>query len=102
MAKDHDFPVSLSDAEWRAKLSPESYRVLRQHGTERPGTSPLNHEHRAGQYYCAGCGHELFDAETKFDAHCGWPSFDKAKDGAVETTIDKSHFMVRTEVHCAK
>src|ERR1700755_2931084 len=101
MTKD-DFPVSKTDAEWRDALSPEAYRVLRQHGTERPGSSPLNAEQGRGEYLCAGCGGKLFASDTKFDAHCGWPSFDKALDGAVETSTDNSHFMTRTEVHCAK
>jgi len=91
-----------SDEEWRRKLSPEAYRVLREHGTERPGTSPLNAERRQGTYLCAGCGAELFDSGTKFDAHCGWPSFHTAKQGATETSVDNSHLMTRTEVHCAR
>jgi peptide-methionine (R)-S-oxide reductase len=95
-------PALLSDAEWRRRLSPETYRVLRQHGTERPGASPLNHESREGRFVCAGCGQALFESDTKFDAHCGWPSFYAALDDAVETSIDTSHAMVRTEVHCAR
>jgi peptide-methionine (R)-S-oxide reductase len=101
MTKDN-FPVAKTDEEWREALSPESYRVLRQHGTERPGSSSLNAEARTGTYVCAGCGGTLFESDTKFDAHCGWPSFDKALEGATETSIDNSHFMARTEVHCAK
>ena len=96
------FPVSHSDDEWRRKLSTEAYRVLREHGTERPGTSPLNAENRSGVYRCAGCSAELFAHDTKFDAHCGWPSFHTAKPGATQTTTDTSHFMTRTEVHCAR
>ncbi len=101
MAKD-DFPVAKTDEEWRRTLSPEAYRVLREHGTERPGSSPLNGESRQGAYICAGCGEPLFKSDTKFDAHCGWPSFHTARPGATETSVDKSHFMERTEVHCAK
>lgn len=101
MAKD-DFPISKTDAEWRQALTPEQYQVLRQHGTERPGSSPLNAETRQGEYICAGCGQHLFESDTKFDAHCGWPSFDKALDGATATRTDNSHFMTRTEVLCAK
>jgi peptide-methionine (R)-S-oxide reductase len=93
--------VEKSDEEWRKTLAPEQYRVLRQHGTERPGSSPLNVEHREGEYYCAGCGKKLFESDTKFDAHCGWPSFNAAEAGAVETVIDKNHGMVREEVLCA-
>jgi peptide-methionine (R)-S-oxide reductase len=94
-------PVSLSDAEWRAKLSPEAYRVLRQHGTERPGTSPLNREKRVGEFVCAGCGTALFDSETKYESGSGWPSFWAPKEGAVATEDDRSLLMPRTEVHCA-
>lgn len=95
-------PALLSDAEWQKRLSPEAYRVLRQHGTERAGASPLNYEKRQGRFVCAGCGQTLFDSDTKFDSGCGWPSFYAALDGAVETKTDTSHFMVRTEVLCAR
>jgi peptide-methionine (R)-S-oxide reductase len=90
-----------TDAEWQAELTPEQYRILRCHGTERAGTSPLNAEKRPGMFTCAGCGAPLFASDTKFDSGTGWPSFyAPAADAAVETTVDKSHFMVRTEVHC--
>jgi len=95
------FPVEKTDAEWRAILSPEAFRVLRGHGTERPGTSPLNGEKRAGIFACAACGHELFDAGTKFESGTGWPSFFRPLPGGIATTTDRSFFMVRTEVHCA-
>jgi peptide-methionine (R)-S-oxide reductase len=95
------FPFTLTDAEWRARLSPEAYRVLRAHGTERAGTSPLDREKRAGIFACAGCGNALFDASTKFDSRTGWPSFWQPLEGAVGTTTDRSFFMTRTEVHCA-
>ena len=90
------------DQAWMEKLSPEQYRVLRQHGTERPGSSPLNAEHRQGTFLCAGCGQELFGSEAKFDSRTGWPSFRVPLEGAVETTVDRSRGMVRTEVHCAR
>ena len=96
------FPVTKTDAEWRAALSPEAFRVLRQHGTERPGTSPLNAEKRPGTFACAGCGEPLFDAATKFESGTGWPSFFAPIEGAVGTRTDRSFFMTRTEVHCAK
>jgi peptide-methionine (R)-S-oxide reductase len=96
------FPVQKSDAEWAADLTPEQYRVLRQHGTERPGTSPLNQEKREGTFSCAACGQPLFDAETKYESCSGWPSFFAPLTGAIETTEDRSHFMVRTEVHCSR
>ena len=95
-------PVQKSDEEWRHELSPQQYEVLRKHGTERPGSSPLNKEHREGVFRCAGCGAPLFDSETKYDSGSGWPSFYQPKEGAVETTEDHTHFMHRTEVHCAK
>lgn len=95
------YPVQKSDAEWQAELSPAAFRVLREHGTERAGTSPLNAEKRHGVFACAGCGLELFDSETKFESGTGWPSFWAPKDGAVGTTTDRSFFMTRTEVHCA-
>jgi peptide-methionine (R)-S-oxide reductase len=101
MARDK-FAVERSETEWRAALAPEQFRVLRQHGTERPGSSPLNAEARDGEYLCAGCGGKLFESDTKFDAHCGWPSFDGAIEGATETSVDDSHSMTRTEVHCAR
>ena len=82
-------------------LTPEQHRVLREHGTERPGSSPLNQEKRPGEFECAGCGAQLFDASTKFESGTGWPSFTTPIDGALEETIDRSHGMVRTEVHCA-
>ncbi|MDI3306426.1 MAG: peptide-methionine (R)-S-oxide reductase MsrB [Acetobacteraceae bacterium] len=95
------FPVEKSEAEWRAELTPEQFRVLRQHGTERAGTSPLNAEKRPGTYVCAACGHPLYDAGTKFESGTGWPSFWAPLPDAVGTSTDRSFFMTRTEVHCA-
>ncbi len=95
------FPVERTDAEWRAALSPEAFKVLRQHGTERAGTSPLNHEKRTGVFHCAACNHPLFDSATKFESGTGWPSFFRPLPGAIETRLDRSFFMTRTEVHCA-
>ena len=94
------FEVALGDAEWRGRLNPAQYHVLRGHGTERAGTSPLDKEYGAGIYHCAGCGQPVFDAGTKFNSGTGWPSFWAPLDNAVETTSDRSFFMVRTEVHC--
>jgi peptide-methionine (R)-S-oxide reductase len=102
MADDKTFDVAMSDDEWRKKLTPEQYQVLRKHGTERAGTSPLDHFYEPGTYYCAGCGAPLFEADTKFNSGSGWPSFYEPKDGAVETSTDRSYFMTRTEVHCQK
>jgi peptide-methionine (R)-S-oxide reductase len=96
------FPVQRTEAEWRAALSPEAFRVLREHGTERPGTSPLNAEKRPGTFACAGCDAPLFDAGTKYESGTGWPSFFAPIEGAVGTKTDRSFFMTRTEVHCAR
>jgi peptide-methionine (R)-S-oxide reductase len=98
---DQDFPVRKSEEEWRQTLTPAAFDVLRQHGTERAGTSPLNVEKRSGQFHCAGCGAPLFRSTTKFESGTGWPSFYEPLERAVETTVDRSHFMTRTEVHCA-
>ncbi len=96
------FPVTLTDDEWKAKLTPEQYRVLRKHGTERAGTSPLNDEKRAGTYHCAGCDNVLFDAAAKYDSGSGWPSFfQPADDGAVGKDIDHKLGYPRVEIHCA-
>ena len=92
----------LTDAEWRKKLSPLSYRVLRQEATERAFTSPLNKEKRAGIFRCAGCDQSLFSSRTKFESGTGWPSFWAPLPKAVGTTRDFSIGMIRTEVHCAR
>jgi len=102
MSKTETYPVAHSDAEWRQKLSPDQFHVLRKHGTERAGTSPLDKEHRTGTFTCAGCGQELFQSETKFNSGTGWPSFWMPIEGAVGTTVDRSFFMTRTEVHCSR
>ena len=97
------YEVEKSDAEWQAELSPAEYAVLRHAGTERPGTGKLLDEHRVGIYSCRACGNELFRSETKFESHCGWPSFYESLAGdAVERIEDRSHGMVRTEVRCKK
>jgi peptide-methionine (R)-S-oxide reductase len=95
------FPVTRSDAEWRALLTPDQYQVMRRHGTERPGSCALLHEKRRGTFSCAGCDTPLFENTVKFESGTGWPSFNQPIAGAVETTVDRSHGMVRTEVHCA-
>jgi len=99
---EHRFPVTHRDAEWRAILTPEQYAVMRQHGTERPGSCALLHEKRAGAFACAGCGQKLFQSTLKFESGTGWPSFNDPIDGAVETSTDRTHGMLRTEVHCAR
>jgi peptide-methionine (R)-S-oxide reductase len=94
--------IPENDEGWRARLTPEQFQVLRKHGTERAGTSPLNKEHREGTFRCAGCGLELFMSDAKFDSGTGWPSFSTPLANAVETTTDRTLGMARTEVHCAR
>jgi peptide-methionine (R)-S-oxide reductase len=96
------FEVTLSDAEWRRRLSPAQYETLRHAATERPGSSPLDHEHRRGVYRCAGCALPLYSSATKFDSGTGWPSFWKPLPNAVRTTSDHAMLEERTEVHCRR
>jgi peptide-methionine (R)-S-oxide reductase len=95
------FNVQRTDEEWKQVLNPQQFQVLRGHGTERAGTSPLNEEKRAGTFICAACEQALFDAGTKFESGTGWPSFFQPMEGAVGTTEDRAFFMTRVEVHCA-
>ena len=99
--QEESFPFQLTDAEWRARLTPEQYRILRGHGTERAGSCALNFEKRAGTFSCAGCDQKLFKSGKKFESGTGWPSFDQPLEGAVGTTEDRSYGMLRVEVHCA-
>jgi peptide-methionine (R)-S-oxide reductase len=94
--------TTKTDQDWKRELTPEQYRVLREHGTERAGTSPLNSEKREGVFACAGCGEPLFDSTTKYESGSGWPSFYAAKDGSVATQSDTSMGMRRDEALCAK
>ena len=96
------FEVSLSEEEWRRRLTPQAYHVLREHGTERAGSSPLDKQYGAGIYHCAGCGQPLFASDTKFNSGTGWPSFWAPLDNAVGTTEDTSFGMVRRAVHCGR
>jgi len=95
------FPFQLTDQQWREKLTPEQYQVMRRHGTEMPNSCALLHEKRAGVFSCAGCGQPLFESKLKFESGTGWPSFTVPIEGAIEESIDRSHFMERTEVHCS-
>jgi peptide-methionine (R)-S-oxide reductase len=99
--KDKTFPVDKTNAEWEETLSPSEFHVLREHGTERAGTSPLNQEKRPGTFFCAACGQPLFASSTKFESGTGWPSFWQPLEHAVGTSEDNSSFMTRVEVHCA-
>ena len=100
-AKEH-FEVEMTDDQWKAKLSPQAYAVLRHEGTERPFTSPLNDEHRKGTFSCAGCALALFSSETKFDSGTGWPSFWQPLPNAVNQRVDTTLGMSRDEVHCRR
>lgn len=96
------FPVTRTEEEWRVRLTPDQYRVMREHGTERPGSCALLGEKRPGVFSCAGCGEPLFVSNAKFESRTGWPSFFDPLPGALQTRADDSHFMVRTEVHCSR
>jgi peptide-methionine (R)-S-oxide reductase len=96
------FEVTKTEEEWKKLLTPEQFHVLRKHGTERAFTSPLDKQYGPGIYNCAGCDLPLFTSTTKFDSGTGWPSFYKPLDNAIGTTVDKSFFMTRTEVHCRR
>ncbi|RUZ75596.1 peptide-methionine (R)-S-oxide reductase [Mesorhizobium sp. M7A.F.Ca.US.003.02.2.1] len=98
----HTYPVTRTDAEWRARLTPEQYAVMRGHGTERPGSCALLYEKRAGTFSCVGCDQPLFESKLKFESGTGWPSFNDPVQGSVENTVDRSYGMVRTECHCAR
>lgn len=95
------YNVNKSDVEWQKELSEEQYRILRQKGTEAPHTGKYNLHFEKGAYNCAACNQQLFESDNKFDAHCGWPSFDDAIDGTVDRILDKSHGMIRTEIVCS-
>ena len=101
MLSNTDFPFTRSDAEWREILTPEQFAVMRQHGTEQPGSCALLHEKRQGVFSCAGCGQLLFASNGKFESGTGWPSFNDPLEGSVETSVDINYGMERTEVHCA-
>ncbi len=100
-AEAKNYRVTYSEAEWRRRLTPAEFRVLRQEATERPHSSPLDKEKRAGTFHCQGCGNALYSSRVKFDSRTGWPSFWQALPGAVGTKTDFKIGIPRTEVHCA-
>ena len=95
------YPVNKTDAEWKAELTPEEYRILREAGTERPFSGKFNNHQAQGTYVCKGCGEALYEATSKFDSGCGWPSYDKSIEGAIEYRKDSSLGMLRVEILCA-
>lgn len=94
--------IEKTDEEWRKTLTPDQFHVLREHGTERAGTSPLNQEKREGTFVCGACGQPLFTSDTKFESGTGWPSFYRPIEGAIATTTDRSYGMTRVEAHCTQ
>ena len=98
----NDFTIQKTETEWRTILTPEQFQVLRKHGTERAYTSPLDKQYAAGTYTCGGCDLPLFTSETKYNSGTGWPSFYAPIEGAIATSIDRSLFMTRIEVHCSR
>lgn len=97
-----EFEINKTEQEWRNILTPEQFRVLRKHGTERAHTSPLDKQYAKGTYVCAACELPLFSSDTKFNSGTGWPSFYAPIEGAIATSVDKSLFMTRIEVHCSR
>ena len=102
VASENQYEIQKTEQEWKEQLSPEAFKVLRKHGTERAGTSPLDKVYDQGTYICAGCEQPLFKADTKFNSGTGWPSFFQPLEGAIATTTDRSLFMTRVEVHCSR
>ncbi|MDY6782823.1 MAG: peptide-methionine (R)-S-oxide reductase MsrB [Cyanobacteriota bacterium] len=102
VTSNNEFEIEKSEKEWREMLTPEQFQVLRKHGTERAFTSPLDKQYEPGSYVCGACGQPLFTSKTKYDSGTGWPSFYAPIEGAIATTIDRSLFMTRVEVHCSR
>lgn len=101
MSKNKD-KVVKTEAEWKEILTPQEYYVLRQKGTDRPGDYGYTNHFEKGTYVCAACGNQLFESDSKYESHCGWPSFDDAIPGTIEFSLDKSHGMIRTEITCTR
>ncbi|WP_319422183.1 peptide-methionine (R)-S-oxide reductase MsrB [Pleurocapsa sp. FMAR1] len=99
---ENKYEIEKTEQEWKETLTPEQFKVLRKHGTERAGTSPLDKVYDQGTYVCAGCGQPLFNADAKFDSGTGWPSFYQPLKDGIDTKSDRSLFMTRTEVHCSR
>lgn len=96
-----EYPIYKTEEEWKAELGEDRYQILRKKGTEHPHTGAFNLHYEKGTYCCGGCNEALFESNSKFDAHCGWPSFDDAIPGKVKNVLDKTHGMIRTEIVCA-
>ncbi len=101
MRNKNNYPLEKSDEDWKSELSDEEYRILRQKGTEYPFTGKFNDHYQEGTYLCKGCDEPLYTSESKFDSHCGWPSYDKAIEGSLKEVPDHSSGMIRTEIVCA-
>lgn len=99
---ENQYEIQKTEQEWKETLTPEEFKVLRKHGTERAGTSPLDKVYDEGTYVCTGCGQPLFTSDTKFNSGTGWPSFYQPLEEAIATTVDRTLFMTRTEVHCSR
>lgn len=99
---ENQYEIQKTEQEWKESLTPEAFKVLRKHSTERAGTSPLDKVYSEGSYICAGCEQPLFTSETKFNSGTGWPSFYQPLENAIATTVDRTLFMTRTEVHCSR
>lgn len=99
---ENQYEVQKTEQEWKETLTPEAFKVLRKHGTERAGTSPLDKVYDDGTYLCAACSQPLFTSDTKFNSGTGWPSFYQPLEQAIATTVDRTLFMTRTEVHCSR
>ncbi len=97
-----DKKINKTEAEWKEILTPQQYYILRQKGTDMPGDGGFTKHFEKGTYHCAACDAQLFESGTKYESHCGWPSFDDAIEGAVEYHLDKSHGMIRTEITCTR
>ena len=102
MRNNKEYPIQKTESEWREILDDESYRILREKGTEYPHTGKYNDHYKSGTYHCKGCNAPLYHSQSKFDSGCGWPSYDESISGAIEYIRDTTHGMIRTEIVCAQ